>query len=138
MERLAWQLAWRDDGRVAQAIHGGEEREEMHELSEAGLLDEFFVFMEEIGMMAVLEQMKLSGVQRVRVPTVQVVLLYLLKVLFGGQSMNELPRWLGSQRGLDGVGGVQRQTGGSRIDQAWGCATPDEAEARAAHATMLS
>src|SRR5205823_14205876 len=124
--------------RVAQALYAGEEIEVMHELSEAGLLDEFHVFLEEIGMMAVVEGLELPAVQRVLVPTVQFVLLYLLKVLFGGQSMNELPRWLGSQRGLDGVGGVQRQTGGSRIDQAWGCATPDEAEARAAHATMLS
>ena len=46
-------------------------------LREAGLLDEFFVFLEEIGMMAVLEQMRLPGVQRVLVPTVQFVLLYL-------------------------------------------------------------
>src|SRR6266851_3368586 len=107
MERLNWQLAWRDDERVAQALYAGEEMEEMHELSEAGLLDEFFVFVEEIGMMAVLEQMELPGVQRVLVPTIQFVLLYLLKVLFGGQSMNELPRWLGSQCGLDGVGGLQ-------------------------------
>src|SRR5437763_15323893 len=77
MERLNWQLAWRDDGRVAQALYAGEEIEEMHELSEAGLLDEFFVFLEEIGMMAVVEQMVLPGVQRVLVPTVQFVLLYL-------------------------------------------------------------
>lgn len=46
-------------------------------LREAGLLDEFFVFLEEIGMMAVLERMQLPGVQRVLVPTVQFVLLYL-------------------------------------------------------------
>lgn len=38
MERLHWQLAWRDDERVAQALYAGEEMEEMHELSEAGLL----------------------------------------------------------------------------------------------------
>src|SRR5947209_6808862 len=88
MERLNWQLAWRDDGRVAQALYQGEEIEEMHELSEAGLLDEFFVFLEQVGMMAVLEQLELPGVQRVLVPTVQFVLLYLLKVLFGGESMN--------------------------------------------------
>ena len=100
MERLNWQLAWRDDGRVAQALYAGEEIEEMHELSEAGLLDEFFVFLEEIGMMAVLERMDLPGVQRVLVPTVQFVLLYLLKVLLGGQSMNELPRVLFSQVAL--------------------------------------
>ena len=93
-ERLNWQLAWRDDARVAQALYAGEEIEEMHELSEAGLLDEFFVFVEEVGMMAVLEQLELPGVQRVLVPTVQFILLDLLKVLFGGRSMNELPRWL--------------------------------------------
>ena len=55
MERLNWQLASRDDGRVAQALYAGEEIEEIHELSEAGLLDEFFVFVEQVGMMAVLE-----------------------------------------------------------------------------------
>src|SRR5436309_9748638 len=100
LERLSWQLAKRDDQRVAQGLSAGEAIEEMHELSEAGLLDEFCVFLEEIGMMAVLEQMELPGVQRVMVPTIQFVLLYLLKVLFGGQSMNALPRWLFSNVAL--------------------------------------
>src|SRR5712692_8004493 len=100
IERLSWQLAYRDDARVGQALYGGAEIEEMHELSEAGLLDEFFVFVEQVGMMAVLEQLELPGVQRVLVPTVQFVLLYLLKVLFGGESMNELPRWLFSNVAL--------------------------------------
>jgi Transposase DDE domain len=100
MERLSWQLAYRDDAQVGQALYAGAEIEEMHELSEAGLLDEFFVFVEQVGMMAVLEQVQLPGVQRVLVPTVQFVLLYLLKVLFGGQSMNELPRWLFSNVAL--------------------------------------
>src|SRR5438270_202198 len=31
MERLNWQLAWRDDGRVAQGLYAGEEIEEMHD-----------------------------------------------------------------------------------------------------------
>ena len=100
MERLKWQLAWRDDRRVAQALYAGEEIEEMHELSEAGLLDEFFMFLEEIGLMAVVEQMTLPGVQRVLVPTVQFVLLYLLKVLYGAESMNTLPRVLFSNVAL--------------------------------------
>src|SRR5437016_9491385 len=77
LERLSWQLAGRDDARVAQGLYAGEAIEEMHELSEAGLLDEFFVFLEEIGMMSVLEPMELPGVQRVMVPTIQFVLLYL-------------------------------------------------------------
>ena len=51
-------------------------------------------------MMQVFEQMRLPGVKRVLVPAVQFVLLYLLKVLFGGQSMNEMPRVLFSNLGL--------------------------------------
>src|SRR5918911_2294348 len=108
LARLSWQLAVRDDTQVAQALYGGAEIEAMHQLSEAGLLDEFFVFLKDIGVMAVLEEQQLPGVQRVLIPTVQFLLLYLLKVLFGGQSMNELPRLLASQSGLDAVGGVQR------------------------------
>jgi hypothetical protein len=100
LERLDWQAATRDDARVAQALYAGEEIEEMHELSEAGLLDEFFAFLEENGMMALLKQQELPGVQRVLIPSVQFVLLYLLKVLFGGQSMNELPRVLFSNVAL--------------------------------------
>src|SRR5260370_30203981 len=99
-ERLNWKLACRDDVQVAQGLYAGKEIEEMHELSDAGLLDEFFVFLEELGMMEAFEQMPLPGVQRVLVPTVQFVLLYLLKVLFGGQSMHELPRVLFSQVAL--------------------------------------
>ena len=50
-ERLNWKIACRDDAKVAQGLYAGEEIEEMHELSNAGLLDEFFVFLEEPGMM---------------------------------------------------------------------------------------
>jgi hypothetical protein len=99
-ERLNWTLACRDDTKVAQDLYAGEEIEEMHELSDAGLLDEFFVFLEDLGMMQAFEQMSLPGAKRMLVPTVQFVLLYLLKVLFGGQSMHELPRVLFSDLGL--------------------------------------
>jgi hypothetical protein len=124
-ERLSWQLACRDDERVAQALYAGEEIEELHELSEAGLLDEFFVFLEQVGMMALIEQLELPGVKRVLIPSVQFVLLYMLNVLCGGQSMNELPRVLFShvalmqlvgfngrqvQEGLTKRGDAQRKT----------------------------
>src|SRR5260221_8283792 len=99
-ERLNWKLACRDDAKVAQGLYAGEAIEEMHELSEAGLLDEFFVFLEELGMMQAFEQMQLPGAKRMLISNVEVVLLYLLKVLFGGQSMNELPRFLFSDLGL--------------------------------------
>ncbi len=74
-ERLNWRLAWREDAKVAQGLYAGEEIEEMHELSDAGLLDEFFVFLEELGMMQAFEQMSLPGAKRMLVPTVQFILL---------------------------------------------------------------
>src|SRR6266852_8089542 len=82
-ERLNRKLACRDDAKVAQGLSAGEEIEEMHELSDAGLLDEFCVFLEEVGILRAFEQISLPGVKRVLVPTVQFVLLYFLKVLFG-------------------------------------------------------
>jgi hypothetical protein len=108
-ERLNWKIAWRDDAKVAQGLYAGEEIEEMHELSDAGLLDEFFVFLEELGMMQVFEQMRLPTVKRMLVPTVQFILLYLLKVLFGSSSMHELPRVLFSNLGLMELVGFNAQ-----------------------------
>jgi Transposase DDE domain len=100
MERLGWQIATRDDQAVARALHAGEEIDAMYELSEAGLLDEFFVFLEQIDMMEVIEGLNLPNVRRVLVPTVQFVLLYLVKVLFGVESMNALPKLLFSHVGV--------------------------------------
>jgi hypothetical protein len=108
-ERLNWKVACRDDAQVAQALYAGEAIEEMHELSDAGLLDEFFVFLEEVGMLRVFEQVSVPGVKRVLVPTVQFVLLYFLKVLFGSASMNELPRILFSDLALMELVGFNAQ-----------------------------
>jgi hypothetical protein len=99
-ERLNWQVAWRDDTKVGQALYAGETIEEMHHLSDAGMLDEFFVFLKDLGMLEAFEQVSQSGVKRTLVPTVQFVLLYFLKVLLGGESMNELPRVLFSDLAL--------------------------------------
>lgn len=99
-QRLNWQVAWRDDTKIGQALYAGEPIEEMHQLSDAGLLDEFFVFLKDLGMLEAFEQVSQSGVQRTLVPTVQFVLLYFLKVLLGGESMNELPRVLFSDLAL--------------------------------------
>jgi len=99
-ERLNWQVAERDDTKVAQALYAGETIEEMHHLSDAGLLDELFVFLKDLGMLEAFAQVSQSGVKRTLVPTVQFVLLYFLKVLLGGESMNELPRVLFSDLAL--------------------------------------
>lgn len=99
-ERLSWQGAERDDAKVAQALYAGGTIDEMHDLSDAGLLDEFFVFLKDLGMLEAFEQVSQTGVKRTLVPTVQFVLLYFLKVLLGGESMNELPRVLFSDLAL--------------------------------------
>lgn len=74
-EQLNWQVGWRDDTKVGQALYAGDPIEEMHQLSDAGLLAEFFVFLKELGMLEAFEQVSQSGVQRTLVPTVQFVLL---------------------------------------------------------------
>jgi hypothetical protein len=93
-ERLRWQCAQRDDQQVAQALYAGEEVDALHELSEAGLLDGFFAFLEEVGVLGLFGAVTLPGVRRVLVPVVQFVVLYLLKVLYGVPSMNALPALL--------------------------------------------
>src|SRR2546423_14058286 len=85
-DRLNWKLAWRDDAKVAQGLYVGEEIEEMHELSDAGLLDEFFVFLEEVGMMQAVEEIRLPGGKRGGGAAGEMGGVYLLKVVFGGQS----------------------------------------------------
>src|SRR5437764_6470881 len=99
-QRLNWKVACRDDRKVGQALYAGEPIEEMHQLSDAGLLDECFVFLKDLGMLEAFEQVSQSGVQRTLVPTVQFVLLYFLKVLLGAESMHELPRVLFSDLAL--------------------------------------
>jgi Transposase DDE domain len=99
-ERLNWQVAWRDDTKVGQALYAGDPIDEMHQLSDAGLLDEFFVFLKDLEMLEAFAQVSQSGVQRTLIPTVQFVLLYFLKVLLGAESMNELPRVLFSDLAL--------------------------------------
>src|SRR3989442_3730854 len=99
-QRLNWQVACRDDTKVGQALYAGETIEEMHHLRDGGMVDEFFVFLKDLGMLDAFEQVTQSGVQRTLVPTVQFVLLYFLKVLLGAESMNELPRVLFSDLAL--------------------------------------
>ncbi len=89
-ETLAWQVAGRDDTAVARAVHGGLEIDGIYGLNEAGLLDDFFDFLEQIGAMQVFEAVAPLGVRRIMVPFVQYVLLYVCRVLLAVPSMNAL------------------------------------------------
>ena len=90
-KHLGWHTAQRDDTKVAQAIHRGEELDAVFGLEEVGLLDEFWHFLKQVGIFPLLEAIQIPAIERVLIPVVTFILLYLLRVLLGIESMNALP-----------------------------------------------
>jgi Transposase DDE domain len=93
-ERLCWQVARRDDSRVARRLYRKQVVDGVYPLDAGALLDEFFDFLRELGVVALLEDVRGKGIEREMVPMVQYVLLYELKTLFGIERMNALPELL--------------------------------------------
>lgn len=93
-ERLCWQVAHRDDSRVARRLYRKQVVDGVYPLDAGALLDEFFYFLRELGVVALLEDVRGTGIEREMVPMVQYVLLYELKTLFGIERMNALPELL--------------------------------------------
>lgn len=91
LEQLDWQVAERDDERVAQLLYAGEAADGVHTLDEAGLLDEFFAFLEESQVLSFWKTYEIGAIQRVFLPTIYFLLLYGSRVLFGINSINALP-----------------------------------------------
>jgi hypothetical protein len=94
IHNLSWRAATRDDRQVAQALRQGKELDAVYGLNEVGLLDEFWHFLGLIGVLALVATIQVPAIERVMIPVVQMVLLYLLKILFGIVSMNALPALL--------------------------------------------
>jgi hypothetical protein len=99
-ERLCWQVARRDDARVARRLYRKQVVDGVYQLDAGALLDDFFYFLQELGVGNWLGDVQGTGVQREMVPFVQYVLLYSLKTLFGIDSMNALPALLFSDEAL--------------------------------------
>lgn len=91
LEQLDWQIAERNDEKVAQALYAGEPVDGVHTLDEAGLLDEFFAFLESSKILEFWKSYEISALQRIFLPTITFVLLYGSRILFGIESMNALP-----------------------------------------------
>jgi Transposase DDE domain len=108
-ERLCWEVARRDDARVARRLSRKQEVDGVYRLDEGAVLDECFHFLQSTGVMALLEQVHGSAIQREMVPYVQDVLLYGLKTLFGIESMNALPPLLLSDEALMQLVGFNAQ-----------------------------
>jgi Transposase DDE domain len=108
-ERLCWQAARRDDSRVARRLYRKQVVDGVYRLDEGALLDDFFYFLQELGVVNLLDNVQGTAVQREMVPVVQYVLLYSLKTLFGVDSMNALPPLLFSDEALMRLVGFNAQ-----------------------------
>src|SRR3989449_5655812 len=108
-ERLCWQVARRDDARVARRLYRKQVVDGVYRLDAGAVLDDFFHFLQAFGVMALLEQLRGAAIDRVMVPFVQYVLLYGLKTLFGIERINALPALLLSDEALMRLVGFNAQ-----------------------------
>jgi hypothetical protein len=99
-ERLCWQVARRDDSRVARRLYRKQEVDGVYQLDEGALLDDFFGFLQQLGVVDLLGDVQGTAVQRTMVPFVQYILLYGLKTLLGIEGMHALPALLFSDEAL--------------------------------------
>ena len=108
-ERVCWQVARRDDMRIARCLYRKQLVDGVYRLDEGALLDDFFHFLQAIEVMALLEQVHGTAMQREMLPFVQYLLRYGLKTLFGIESMNALPVLLFSDEALMQLVGFNAQ-----------------------------
>jgi Transposase DDE domain len=108
-ERLCWRAARRDDARVARRLYRKQVVDGVYRLDEGALLDDFFHFLQTLGVADLMEGVHGAAIQREMVPVVQYLLLYGLKTLFGIESMNALPALLFSDEALMRLVGFNAQ-----------------------------
>ncbi len=70
-ERWCWQVARRDDARVARRLYRKPVVDGVYRLDAGAVLDDFFHFLQAFGVMALLEQLRGAAMDRVMVPFVQ-------------------------------------------------------------------
>jgi hypothetical protein len=75
-ERLCWEVAHRDDMRVARRLYRKQEVDGVYRLDEGAVLDDFFRFLQVLGVLALLEEVHGTAIQRQMVPSVQYVFLH--------------------------------------------------------------
>lgn len=99
-ERLCWQAARRDDRRVARRLYRKQVVDGVYRLDEGAVLDQFFHFLQGLGVLDLMAHVQGKGIQREMVPCVHYLLLYGLKTLFGIEGMNALPALLFSEEAM--------------------------------------
>jgi len=81
MERLFWHTAERDDSKVAQHLFYRKEMDTVYTLDEATLFDFFFHYLREIEVFPLLDNLDPQTQERQNLPFVQLVLIFLMKVI---------------------------------------------------------
>jgi hypothetical protein len=74
-ERLCWRAARRDDSRVARRLYRKQVVDGVYRLDEGALLDDFFHFLQALGVVDLMERVEGTAIQREMVPVVQYLLL---------------------------------------------------------------
>jgi hypothetical protein len=69
-ERLCWEVARRNDSRVARRLYRKQEVDGVYRLDEGAVLDDFLHFLQSIGVMPLLEQVQGAALQREMLPFV--------------------------------------------------------------------
>src|SRR5215813_3052105 len=75
-ERLCWQAARRDDTRVARRLYRKPVVDGVYRLDEGALLDDFFHFWRELGVLDLMAGVQGTALQREMVPVMQYLGLY--------------------------------------------------------------
>lgn len=88
---LTWQSAVRSDLRVAEGLLGGEEPDGIYGISHARIVDQFLLYIEELGVGSALRALRPKGVQREVIPPELYIALYFLRCLARIPSQEAMP-----------------------------------------------
>lgn len=100
VQNLTWQAAIRSDLGVAEALMAGEEPDGVYGLGDARIVDTFFCWLEELGVLDELRALPTVGVQREVIPSEMYVLIYFLRCIARIPSQDSLPELLFSDTAL--------------------------------------
>lgn len=88
--RLFWHTAERDDAKVADHLFHRREMDVIYAMDEATLFDSFFNYLREIDVFPLLEQLDPKNQKRKNIPFIQLLLVFLMKVVGSIKTIDEI------------------------------------------------
>jgi len=89
-DRLFWHTAQRDDAKIADHLFHRHEMDVVYAMDEATLFDSFFNYLQEIEVFPLLEHLDPKKQQRKNIPFMQLVLVFLMKVVGSIKTIDEI------------------------------------------------